>query len=182
MVESGSLPLADWQSFYVIVGSSGAALIGLQFIVITLIAQSSINTSHQQIDAFGTPQIVHFGAALVVSTIMSIPWHALRAPSFLLGACGLFGFVFIGLSVRRALSQGDYTLVWQDWLWHTIAPFIVYGTLMAAAVALASHEDALFVTAAAALSLVFIGIRNAWDTVTFIVVERMPDSSPSKRP
>jgi hypothetical protein len=31
-------PLAGWQNFYVIVGSSAGALIGLQFVVITLIA------------------------------------------------------------------------------------------------------------------------------------------------
>ncbi|MFI5394691.1 MAG: transposase [Candidatus Binatia bacterium] len=31
-------PLSEWQSFYVIVGSSGAALIGIQFVVMALIA------------------------------------------------------------------------------------------------------------------------------------------------
>jgi hypothetical protein len=31
-------PLAGWENFYVIVGSSAGALIGLQFVVITLIA------------------------------------------------------------------------------------------------------------------------------------------------
>ena len=36
----GTLPaLAGWESFYVIVGSSGAALIGLQFVVIVLITE-----------------------------------------------------------------------------------------------------------------------------------------------
>jgi len=32
--------LAHWESFYVIVGSSAAALTGLMFVVITLIADS----------------------------------------------------------------------------------------------------------------------------------------------
>ena len=45
-VLSGTAPgdymslLAAWQNFYVIVGSSAGALIGLQFVVITLIADS----------------------------------------------------------------------------------------------------------------------------------------------
>jgi lipid-A-disaccharide synthase-like uncharacterized protein len=30
--------MSDWASFYVLVGSSGAALIGMQFVVMTLIA------------------------------------------------------------------------------------------------------------------------------------------------
>ncbi len=37
--------LSPWESFYVIVGSSGGALIGLQFVVVTLIADRSPNTS-----------------------------------------------------------------------------------------------------------------------------------------
>jgi hypothetical protein len=31
--------LAEWESFYVIVGGGAAALIGLQFVVLTLIAE-----------------------------------------------------------------------------------------------------------------------------------------------
>jgi hypothetical protein len=40
MMEEARSPLVAWESFYVIVGSSGAALTGLQFIVIALIAES----------------------------------------------------------------------------------------------------------------------------------------------
>jgi len=36
--------LSAWDTFYVIVGSSGGALIGLQFVVITLIADSRLRT------------------------------------------------------------------------------------------------------------------------------------------
>ena len=36
--------LSAWESFYVIVGSSGGTLIGLQFVVITLIADSKMRT------------------------------------------------------------------------------------------------------------------------------------------
>jgi len=35
-------PLGTWQNFYVIVGSSAGALIGLQFVVMTLIANMPI--------------------------------------------------------------------------------------------------------------------------------------------
>ena len=34
--------LAGWENFYVIVGSSAGALIGLQFVVITLIADTPL--------------------------------------------------------------------------------------------------------------------------------------------
>jgi hypothetical protein len=41
-------------------------------------------------------------------------------------------------------------------------------------VALARHASAaLFVIGATALLLLFIGIHNAWDTVTYVAVERV---------
>ena len=70
-------PLSEWQSFYVIVGSSGAALIGIQFVVITLIANMRERPTADSLSAFGTPTVVHFAGALLVSATMSAPWPAL---------------------------------------------------------------------------------------------------------
>ena len=62
--------LTGWENFYVIVGSSAGALIGLQFVVITLIADMPIAVGQAQAgDAFATPTIVHFGAVLLLSAI-----------------------------------------------------------------------------------------------------------------
>jgi hypothetical protein len=56
-----------WQNFYVIVGSSAGALIGLQFVVITLIAARPIAGDAQSAGAaFATPTIVHFGVVLLL--------------------------------------------------------------------------------------------------------------------
>ncbi len=55
--------LAKWQSFYVIVGSSGAALIGVQFVMVALIANMRMRTTAESISAFGTPTVVHFGGS-----------------------------------------------------------------------------------------------------------------------
>jgi len=59
--------LSGWENFYVIVGSSAGALIGLQFVVITLIANRPIAPGQAQAgDAFATPNIVHFGTVLLL--------------------------------------------------------------------------------------------------------------------
>jgi hypothetical protein len=64
-------------------------------------------------------------------------------------------------------------VVLKDWVWHTVLPFIAYPTLLAAAAVLVLHASAaLFAIAATALLLLFVGIHNAWDTVTFIAVEQ----------
>jgi hypothetical protein len=171
MEEAARSPLVAWESFYVIVGSSGAALTGLQFVVIALIAESRARTSARQIDAFGTPTIVHFCAVLLVSAILSAPWPSLSNVSLALGACGLAGVGYGVIVVLRALRQTGYRPVFEDWLWHTVLPIIAYALILIAAFVLARYPHrVLFVVGGSALLLLFIGIHNAWDTVTYITV------------
>src|SRR5215467_5356607 len=82
--------LAAWDSFYVIVGSAAGALIGLQFVVVTLIAQRPIRASPEGSAAFGTPTVVHFGAALLLAALR-VPWPTIAAPAALWGAVGCGG-------------------------------------------------------------------------------------------
>ncbi len=169
METAAQSPLVAWESFYVIVGSSGAALTGLQFVVIALIAETRARSSSQQIDAFGTPTIVHFCAVLLVSAILSAPWLSLASVGVVLSVCGAAGVVYGVIVVRRARSQTGYRPVLEDWLWHAVFPLIAYAVLLIAAVVLRSYpQKALFAVGATALLLLFIGIHNAWDTVTYI--------------
>src|SRR3954465_14586886 len=85
---------AAWESFYVIVGSSGGALIGLQFVVITLLADRRRRTTAGGLNAFATPTVVHLTGALVVAAIMSAPWTTASALSVAIGAIGLTGLVY----------------------------------------------------------------------------------------
>jgi hypothetical protein len=178
MNESASA-VSAWESFYVIVGSSGGALIGLQFVVITLIAERHGGAVAGPLSAFGTPTVVHFAGALLISAIMSAPWPSLVPLSVALGICGLGGLVYGAIVIRRARRQTDYKPVAEDWLWHTILPCLSYAALTAAATLLRTHEQlALFMVAAAALALLIIGIHNAWDSITHIVVS---DSAGDKK-
>ena len=69
-------PLPGWENFYVIVGSSAGALIGLQFVVITLIADTPVaRAAAQASGAFATPSVVHFGVVLFLSAVISAPWN-----------------------------------------------------------------------------------------------------------
>jgi len=169
MNESASA-LSAWESFYVIVGSSGGALIGLQFVVITLIAGTRHRRKMDAMNAFGTPTVVHLTGALLVSAIMSAPWPSYLPVSIALTICGLVGLAYAGLTVRRAQLQTDYAPVWEDWLWHAVLPCIAYITLTVSAAFLHSHpQRGLIVIGAAALGLLLVGIHNAWDSITHIV-------------
>ena len=81
--------LSVWENFYVIVGSSAGALIGLQFVVLTLIAdRPAIRGAAQAGHAFSTPNIVHFGAVLLLAGILSAPWQEIAPACSSVGPAG----------------------------------------------------------------------------------------------
>lgn len=171
--------LSQWESFYVIVGSSAGALTGLQFVVMAIVADSEAGAGKREIDAFGTPTIVHFCAVLVVAAIVSSPWPELWQAATALFIVGLLGIVYGLIIVRRTRQTTQYRPVMEDWIFHVCLPLGGYILLTVAAALLPrNHLLALFGIAAFALLLLFIGIRNAWDTVTYVAVELMSKSPP----
>jgi hypothetical protein len=165
-------PLVAWESFYVIIGSSAAALTGLQFVVIVLSAELNTLGSGSSVRAFGTPTIVHFCAVLLISAIQSAPWPALWNAGLALGACGAAGVAYAMIVFRHARRQTGYVPVLEDWIWHVVLPLIAYTALLAAAFYLEPDPAlSLFVIAGTALLLLFVGIHNAWDAVTYIATQ-----------
>ena len=170
--------VAARESFYVIVGSSGGALIGLQFVVITLIAERRPHAGAGTLSAFGTPTVVHFAGALLLSAIMSAPWPTLAPLSIAIGMCGLCGLTYGALVIRKARRQTGYKPVWQDWIWYAVLPCVSYAVLTVTAPFLRMHEQiVLSVIALIALGLLLIGIHNAWDSVTHLVVSDSEDET-----
>jgi len=174
--------LAGWESFYVIVGSSAGALIGLQFVVLTLIAEHPISKDMAGASsAFATPTIVHFGAVLLLSAIISAPWGGITAAAILWGAMGAAGIIYVLLVARRMRVQDAYSPEFEDQLFHVLLPFAAYATLVVSACATRWRVGgALFGIGAAALALLFIGIHNAWDAVTYHVFVAQKDHREKK--
>jgi hypothetical protein len=164
--------LTAWENFYVIIGSSAAVLTGLVFVVITLIAGTRVRRESEALAAFSTSTVVHFGAALLVAAILSAPWPALWYAGLLLGFAGLGGVTYVVIVVRRARRQTSYQPVLEDWLWYTVLPLVSYAALVVAAIVLLGNPaPALFVIGAVTVLLLFIGIHNSWDTVTYVVID-----------
>jgi hypothetical protein len=77
--------LVPWESFYVIVGSSGAALTGLQFVVIALTTESARPSTNRELATFATPTVIHFCAVLLLAAILSAPKRNPVSTSLALG-------------------------------------------------------------------------------------------------
>jgi hypothetical protein len=165
--------LAKWNTFYAIVGSSAGTLIGLQFVMATLMAQRPALPASDANAAFGTPTIVHFSTALILSALVVVPWPSIVPAAATWEIIGAGGVVYALIVARRMLRQTAYTPVFEDWMFHSVLPLLAYATLAYAAALAQSHtHEALFGVGAAALLMLFIGIHNAWDSVSFHVFSR----------
>jgi hypothetical protein len=169
--------LAEWETFCLIVGGAAGALIGLQFVVMTLIAERPPLRAAEAGAAFATPTIVHFGAALLLSALLSAPWHAITPLAALWGVTGLSGVAYTVIVARRMRVQTTYQPEFEDWLFHALLPLVAYAVLVLSAFAAPSYvRETLFSVGAAALLFLFIGIHNAWDAVAYHVLVNKEDA------
>ncbi len=163
-----------WENFYVIAGSSSAALTGLVFIVVTLAAdrrRTAISTTSDGTSIFSSPTVVHFCAAFFVSGIFAAPWHSAVYAAILIGLAGLFGAAYAVNTGYRARKLTTYNADRGDWIWFIILPFIAYLMLCAGSFSLPLiPDDASYVVAASTMLLIFVGIHNAWDVVTYLAI------------
>jgi len=174
--------LAEWDSFYVIVGSSAGALVGLQFVVLTLLAERPPERLAEAGAAFATPTIVHFTAVLLLSAGIRAPWHSLTTIAALWGLGAVAGLAYGAVAIRRMRRQTAYRPGVEDWVFYAALPLVAYGVLAASAWAARSHaREALFGVGASMLLLLLVGIHNAWDTVSYHVLTN-PERGGKNRP
>ncbi len=177
--------LSQWETFFFLIGSSGAALTGLMFIVITLAADSTLPRTPDTVNAFASPNVIHFVAVFFLSAVLTAPWQRLRDPAHVVGAGAIAGIVYVLIVLRRMLRQSGsgYKPVLEDWVWHLFLPMTAYAMLFVGAAGL-SHDQtwAFFLIGAVMMLLLSIGIHNAWDTVTYMVMKRNDESRTNENP
>ncbi|HVX39702.1 MAG TPA: hypothetical protein VHB25_09025 [Gemmatimonadaceae bacterium] len=167
--------LSRWGNFYLTTGAAAATLTGLMFVVQSLLTSRTGPTHDADpaggISAFGTPTVVHFTLALVISGVLSAPWPTYLGLREALGVLGAGALIYSGVVLRRARQQQSYVPTAYDWFWHIAFPGAAYLAVVSGAATLHAGTVApLFVIAAATLLLLCVGIHNAWDTVTYLIV------------
>src|SRR5574341_511847 len=175
MMQGSELPfLSHWQNFYMIMGTAAATLTGLMFVATTLVAgiETHVSTANAGISAYNTPTVVHFSAVLLLAGILSAPWQTFSILSLVLGLLGL-GMVLYSIIVMQRLRRvPHYQSTLEDWLWYLALPLLAHVSLIVAAFMLSENPAmALYIVGAGMILLLLVGIRNAWDMVTFLAVE-----------
>lgn len=167
--------LGAWHDFYLLLGGAAATLVGLTFVAAS-IAAGTVKKEHKTgINLFITPTLLHFTAILVTCLLIVAPFAeaGLRGASVLaLGALGVAYSAAVAINMRRHGYVASINL--RDRVWYATAPILAYLVVVSGAFLHTRNGggsgDLLL---AGGLGLLLLaGIRNAWDMVLWIVLQR----------
>lgn len=171
--------LAPWGQFFTMTATAAATLIGLMFVVVTLVTRDERrDDSGAGLSTFSTPTVIHFGAVLLLSGILIAPWPRIAGAFILVTILGLAGFIHMVRVAGKARSLTAYAPDAEDWTWYTVLPFIAYSAVLAGGMTMPfGPKVSLWILGAAAMLLIFIGIRNSWDVVTYLALGKRQESA-----
>jgi len=160
------LHLEAWRDFYVMIGTASGVIVGATFIVATL--AGNMEKRALGLKGFITPTAVHLGSVLIGSAILTVPTLTSIFLAALLGIGGAAGFIY-SLVVWVRISALNLDI--PDRLWYAVLPVLSYALLaVAAGLAFLNMAPCLELLAAALVSLLIVGMHNAWDMATFMVL------------
>jgi hypothetical protein len=172
-----------WENFYLIVGPSAGALIGLMFVVVTLTAGRERDQTERGKHLYTSPIVWHLAVVLLLSGAAVAPAISPKLFGVLTGGLALLGFL-MGVRSTVGIARGQLTgpenNMFDTW-WYGIIPAIVYVGLAGAAVAVLAgwswNADAV---AAALMALLLVSIHAEWDLVTFLAAIAEPPGKQRK--
>jgi hypothetical protein len=89
--------------------------------------------------------------------------------------------LYLIIVARRMRRMPHYQSTLEDWLWYVAFPLLANVLLIVAAFMLQrTLSPALYIVGFAMMLLLLVGIRNAWDNVTFLAVERAHSEEESR--
>ena len=168
--------LSGWQNFYVIVGSSAGALIGLQFVVIALLSSTRTPALTVAMRAFATPTIVYFSSVLLTAGLLTIPHHTQTSLGIVLLAIGTIGLAYVARVAGHMRRQDNYSPDHGDWLWFMFLPATAFaGDFVAGATVWSVSGASLDIAGGSAMLLLLVGVHNAWDGAVWMVANPPAD-------
>jgi hypothetical protein len=172
-----------WHDFYLLVGTAAATLVGLMFVAATLGASVFSERNRVALQAFISPTVVNFAAALFVCIGVMIPSQTWLSLGLLLTAGGVAGLVYAGRVWVQMFVRRSFHVDLIDRMFYATVPLLGYLLILVAGILLLLDKAwSAEVTAAALVVLMFAGIRNAWDMTTWIMMRtpttvQLPSSS-----
>jgi predicted membrane channel-forming protein YqfA (hemolysin III family) len=156
--------LAPWHEFYALLGTAAAALVALLFVAVSI--ATSVLTPDQEsrrnTRTFISPVVFHYANILFLSLTALVPTQTWQSFGLVIGLASIGNVIYasvIAIRVHRS-TQSDLA----DRFDYGAIPVACYASgLAVAALLFAENSVGLDILAGAALLLLVINIRNAWD-------------------
>jgi len=156
--------LAEWHEFYALLGTAAATLIALLFVAVS-IATSVLTPepeSRRNTSTYLSPVVFHYANLLFLSLIALIPTQTWESFALVIGVAGAGSVIYSIVIAVRVHRNSISDLA--DRLCYGAIPALCYATGPVVALFLLEDKPAgLNLLAGAALLLLVINIRNAWD-------------------
>ena len=156
--------LDNWHEFYELLGTAAAALLSLLFVVAS-IGANAISASSESAGAtrtFMSPVAFHYANVLFLGLVALIPTQTWQSFGLILGVAAAVSLVYSIVILVRVLRDSRADMA--DNLAYGAVPSVCYAAgLVASFLILKQSAAGLEVLAGAALLLLVVNIRNAWD-------------------
>jgi len=164
-----------WGEFFLLAGSAAAVLIGLIFVVISLMQDRSRSTVLAGAKLYMGPIVLGVSFALVLSAAALTPGidrSSFAAVAAIVAAWGLVRGLMSTVGIRKLGKDVHWTDLW----FYGVLPSAIYLALGLDALAFAwvwpgAHYGLAVVTTA----LLLLAIRNEWDLITWIAPRAEPE-------
>lgn len=164
----------QWGEFYLLVGSAAAVLIGLIFVVISLMQDRSRSTVLTGSRLYMGPIVLGVSFVLVLSAAALAPGidnRQFAAVTAVVALWGLARAIMSSIGIARLKE-----VHWTDFWFYGAAPTGIYLALAAIAAAFWQDCECSRVGVAVVITaMLLLAIRNEWDLITWIAPRSSQD-------
>jgi hypothetical protein len=160
----------QWSEFYMMAGSAAAVLIGLIFVVVTLMQDRSRSSVLAGSKLYMGPVLLHVAFVLALSAAALTPGISARWTAGVAGVIAIWGLVRAGQSAIGIYRLRDeYEAHWTDVWFYGVAPGAIFAALALVAAGFWGARDwAAYGLAVVITALLLLTVRNEWDLVTWL--------------
>lgn len=171
----------EWTDFYLVVGGAAAVLLGLIFVVVTLMHDRPRSAVLYGSRLYMGPIVLHMCFVLVLSAAALTPGIGRHAYGAIAGAVAVWGaargiYSIVGLMRLRKIGEDE--VHWTDTWYYGVVPLALYAALAAVALAFWNGAEwAAYGVGAVIVGLLLLSVRDEYDLVTWLAPRRDSEKS-----
>jgi len=165
----------SWQTFYVLVGTAAATLVGLMFVAVTFGADRVRPETADTARSFIDPPFRHFVQVLFTACLAVIP----GVQPWLLGVLSAGVAVLRGGGLlwtyrhMRIADRAHHDVELSDWMSGIVVPALCHALLLATGVGFVVGRPAAFDgLAIVTIAILMTGVFGSWELILWMVVTR----------